>query len=264
MDGIDSVTNPSTGTSTPSSGASSTPPALAGEEFLTLLVTQLQYQDPLSPLETFEFTQQLASLASLEQLFRIEEALLVPSTGESGEPVSLFDAAELVGREVDAPLTTIDVVGGRAGTVVVDPPDGTRQVRVEILDADGEVLRPRTVDLPRGSSGPIEIDLDAGTQAALPEGEHTLRVTYTDASGQVSEGQALVSGTVEAVLSRDGEIWLVVEGRELPLRDVLRIAVSDDATSVPEPPSNGGGTSEDGATETQVPEVETTFRRRIA
>jgi flagellar basal-body rod modification protein FlgD len=45
------------------------------EEFLTLLITQLQYQDPLEPMDNAEFVSQVTGFSSLEQLISIREAV---------------------------------------------------------------------------------------------------------------------------------------------------------------------------------------------
>ena len=48
---------------------------LGKEDFLTLLVTQLKNQDPMNPMESTDFTAQLAQFSSLEQLFGVNDAL---------------------------------------------------------------------------------------------------------------------------------------------------------------------------------------------
>jgi len=48
---------------------------LGRDQFLTLLVAQLKNQDPLNPMESADFTAQLAQFSSLEQLFGMNESL---------------------------------------------------------------------------------------------------------------------------------------------------------------------------------------------
>lgn len=68
------------------------------DQFLTLLVTQLQYQDPLSPMDSTNFTAQLAQFSSLEQLTSINEGIETLAASQN----SLQNAylANLVGKEV--------------------------------------------------------------------------------------------------------------------------------------------------------------------
>ena len=77
---IDSVTNYLGGTSVVAGAAPSTNAGEAGDslgrnDFLTLLVTQLQNQDPLNPMESQDFTAQMAQFSSLEQLFDVNASL---------------------------------------------------------------------------------------------------------------------------------------------------------------------------------------------
>lgn len=69
---------------------------LGKDDFLKLLITQLQYQDPLNPLEDKEFIAQLAQFSSLEQMQNMNENL-----GTFLEMGLLYQAGTLVGREVD-------------------------------------------------------------------------------------------------------------------------------------------------------------------
>jgi flagellar basal-body rod modification protein FlgD len=57
---------------------------LGRDDFLTLLVAQLKHQDPLNPLESTEFTSQLAQYSSLEKLFNIDQNLVNNIWSESG------------------------------------------------------------------------------------------------------------------------------------------------------------------------------------
>jgi len=67
VSGVNNTTNTSTTTSKSS--------ALGQEQFLTLLVAQLQNQDPLNPADATEFTAQLAQYSQLEQLFNLNDAM---------------------------------------------------------------------------------------------------------------------------------------------------------------------------------------------
>lgn len=64
-----------TAVTSPALTAASTGKALGKDEFLKLFVNQLKYQDPLKPMDSSEFTAQLAQFSSLEQLFNINSGL---------------------------------------------------------------------------------------------------------------------------------------------------------------------------------------------
>jgi len=73
---------------------------LGREDFLRLLVAQLQHQDPLNPLESTEFTSQLAQYSSLEQLFTVNQNLDLISSGQ--ENASKLQALDFIGKEIVA------------------------------------------------------------------------------------------------------------------------------------------------------------------
>ena len=82
---------------------------LGRDQFLTLLVAQLQHQDPLNPLDGTDFTAQLAQFSSLEQLFAVNENL----TGIQ-EAFSLQgngDLLDFIGKTVKAEDNTILEIG---------------------------------------------------------------------------------------------------------------------------------------------------------
>lgn len=64
-----------TGSSSSNLVIGTTKAELGKEDFLTLLTTQLQYQDPLNPQDSSEFVAQLAQFSSLEQLININEGV---------------------------------------------------------------------------------------------------------------------------------------------------------------------------------------------
>lgn len=83
IEGINQAVTAST--QSQSSDTTSTDDIMGKEDFLTLLVTQLQNQDPLNPDDPTEFTAQLAQFSSLEQLFNINESMdeVVSSVSDS-------------------------------------------------------------------------------------------------------------------------------------------------------------------------------------
>jgi flagellar basal-body rod modification protein FlgD len=111
--------------STTAASGSSTSPALeetlGKDAFLKLLITQIRYQDPLSPLDNSEFIAQLAQFSSLEQMQQMNTGLWTAQLMAAGT-----QALSLVGRHVIAqepgadPIEgTVDAVSFRDGTPIL-------------------------------------------------------------------------------------------------------------------------------------------------
>jgi flagellar basal-body rod modification protein FlgD len=106
------------------SGSSASPTleeTLGKDAFLKLLITQIRYQDPLSPLQSSEFIAQLAQFSSLEQMQQMNAGLWTTQLMAAGT-----QALSLVGRHVIAqepgadPIEgTVDAVSFRDGTPIL-------------------------------------------------------------------------------------------------------------------------------------------------
>jgi flagellar basal-body rod modification protein FlgD len=103
VSGIGNATDTTTSTKT---AAAATAGKDLQDQFLTLLVTQLQYQDPLSPMDSANFTSQLAQFSSLEQLTSINDGIETLSASQN----SLQNAylANMIGKKVGYESTASD------------------------------------------------------------------------------------------------------------------------------------------------------------
>jgi flagellar basal-body rod modification protein FlgD len=113
MSDITSIYNQSVGASqsaTATQSAQSRAGAvLAKEDFLTLLVAQLQNQDPLNPSDPTEFTAQLAQFSSLEQLFNLNDSMTNMATANAN--AARFTTLNTIGKEVSFPASSFDFNG---------------------------------------------------------------------------------------------------------------------------------------------------------
>lgn len=129
--------------------------------FLGLLMTQLQNQDPSSPMDTNQFTSQLVQFASVEQQINTNTSLtkLIEAT-QSG---TLMQAASLVGDTAQVTSDQLTLQEGKAQIVFTTPP--TQPVTLAVTDASGKVLKSETVA--SGASGwSWDGSTAKGTQAA--------------------------------------------------------------------------------------------------
>ncbi|HQH26945.1 MAG TPA: flagellar hook capping FlgD N-terminal domain-containing protein [Oligoflexia bacterium] len=198
---------------------SATTQQMGQTEFLTLLVNQLQHQDPLNPMESEEFAVQLAQFSQLEQLIQINKKL----SGESGAPGSVQTMAAYLGNEVVLKDAGFTVTDGKGSNLLVDVPEGTSGLRVDFVDAGGAVVGSRTVE-----------DFEAGQQVlrfddlTVPDGSYDVRVVSVNAGGYFAELEAKVTGTVEGFVV-EPEPMLLIGGKEVALEDVVEVHLGSNA-----------------------------------
>lgn len=175
---------------------------LGQAEFLKLLVAQLQSQDPLNPMESAEFSAQLAQFSSLEQLVGIHRAVT------SEDPTGGADSLALLGMEVEAPSKELQVAGGAAGELhYAVPRDGL--VEAEVRDARGVLVRHLTI----GSRVAGTHSFSPQGTLGLPDGRYQVEFRLLGASGGPLASH--VAGRVAGVEFEGGEEMLVVDGRRI-------------------------------------------------
>jgi flagellar basal-body rod modification protein FlgD len=213
-------TNNSTTTPSAASGTSSNS-SISGDfnQFLSLLTTQLKYQDPLSPMDSTQFTAQLAQFATVEQTSNmntnLQSLITLTKSNQTAEAVSYL------GKMVQVNNPTTSLSDGNA-TYTYSLPSQSAATVLSIKNSLGKVVfaTPGATD-----AGPQTFNWDGkdanGNQ--LPDGAYTLSVTAADAKGTPITATIGSIGTVDAVDSSSGTLNLVVDGVEVPYDQVVSI-----------------------------------------
>lgn len=215
---------------TTTTGSAATAPtkrndALGQTEFLSLLVAQLQNQDPLNPLESADFSAQLAQFSSLEQLMQINQRLT--DLGETDDKTKTFDPVGLLGRDVTANGAGVVVSDGEATALEYTLADAGK-VTVEVKNAAGNVIG--TADLGQTGAGKHVLDLDDVSQfASLADGEYTVSVKVQSGDAAPSTVQTQITGTVTGVDLTSDPPTIRIGDLEISLGDVreVRTAAAD-------------------------------------
>jgi len=186
-----SVISKMNGTSSSSSSSSSTQSTAEAlqSNFMTLLTTQLQNQDPLQPMDNSQMVTQLAQINTVSGIQSLN-ATLQGITGQISQSEAL-QAATLVGKGVLVPGDQIKVGSGVATPFGVELTSAADSVSVSIADSSGTVVR--QYDLGALDAGVHSFSWDAtqtdGSQAA--DGAYTVTIKAS------SKGQALTSTTLD-------------------------------------------------------------------
>lgn len=201
------------------------------ETFLALLTSQLKNQDPLSPVDSNQFTAQLTQMAGVEQQLLTNELLksLVAAQGGGG----LASAANYIGREATAAWSATKFADGEA-TWSYEIASNAASVKLEVLDGSGNVVW--SGDAPDKTSGVHEFTWD-GEATSGNDGQdgqvYSLRVVAKDAAGGAVDAQVLIRGRITGVEMYDGETYLTVGNSILPLASVIALEEAGAAETPP-------------------------------
>lgn len=170
---------------------------LGKEDFLQLLVAQLQHQDPLNPSDPTEFTAQLAQFSSLEQLFNVNETLEKVNT--SNAELERLTSLSMLGREIVSEASNFRLE--KDGTVKLgyQLENSVASVQVHIQDS----LNRTVATINANQTNPGEHWLawngsDANGQVA-PPGDYKLVVSALDGKENPMDVLPLVSGVVTGI-----------------------------------------------------------------
>ncbi len=205
---------------------------LGKNEFLQLLVAQLENQDPLEPMKDTEFISQLATFSSLEELTDLNTRMDT-MIGAQDRLVN-SQSVDLVGREVYANTGgTLQVGASGHESVVYDLTESVSAVRVEIQDENGKTVR--TIEAPEGKLGPGRHHLDWDgldeNGVALDEGLYKFKVIASDAAGAETRVTGMVALTVEGLNVGSDGLFLLSGQRVLGFDEIVEIRTRGDGTS---------------------------------
>ncbi|MCB9979368.1 MAG: flagellar hook capping family protein [Rhodospirillales bacterium] len=192
------------------------------DQFLTLLTTQLQNQDPLSPMDTNQFTQQLVSFAGVEQQINSNQKLdsLVQMQLSNAFSASLG----YVGLDVSYLSNEIAYDGTTPATINYALESTARTVTVNILDESGSLVYSGPGKTVSGKNAFVWDGKSTGG-APLPEGTYTVRIDALDDTDGIVGSSTVVSGRVRGVETQQGIIHLLIGERAVPMANILNAAI---------------------------------------
>lgn len=192
------------------------------DSFLKLLTTQLIYQDPLDPIDSNEFMQQLVSFTGVEQAVNtntnLAEIIELLGAGQAS------GAIRYLGTTVTAEGDAIELTGGEA-RVEYSLPKAAASTGILISNALGEVVFAGEGETAAGPHTFVwdGLDFDGNAQ---PDGAYTVTVTGFDADDKPISATTMVSGRVTRIETVDGHVVLTVNDAQVPLDDVISVEES--------------------------------------
>ena len=209
---------------TGAASAGSAPPAAgpeAEQRFLKLLVTQLNNQDPLNPLDNAQLTSQLAQMSTVSGIEKLNGAFasLVAQSSSS----QVLQSAGLIGRSVLVPGQAVRLQAGAPVAYGVELPQGAQAAQLTVTNAAGQVVRSLDLGaLPKGLNT-LAWDGQGERQAALPDGAYTLAVTAQQDGAALPATLLTFAGVTSVMQSGAGVALALGQGGQAMLADVRQI-----------------------------------------
>ena len=190
------------------------------DSFLQLLTTQLKNQDPLSPLDANQFTEQLVQFSAVEQAIKSNDVLGQLLAVIRGDQIAR--SVDYLGAEVEAAGQTIRLGDGSPARVHYRLDRTAAHVQIEIYDAAGQLV---AIEQGNGGAGTHSVDWDGRAQsgAPLPDGLYRFEVMASDASGQAVPVATTIRGLVEGVEIDGDRLMLSIDGVLMPLDSITSI-----------------------------------------
>lgn len=194
--------------------------SLSNDDFMTLLLVELQNQDPTEPTDTEQILSQTSELATLEATDNTNKALADLATSMAAS--SDFSAISAIGKTADLGSNAISYTEGEDTTFEMYFPSDVAGGNVEILDSNGNVIQ--TIDAQTGESGLYTYTWDGKDVAgnAVDEGVYYVTASYANAAG---EDLTTRVGTypIESVRFDEGATFVKLGSGYIPLENVVEI-----------------------------------------
>jgi len=207
--------------SLPFAGGSGAPSGLSDvgyDDFLTLLIAEIQHQDPLEPMDSSKFTSQLAEFSTVEQLFGMRDTLENIDAGISAQGEQ--DYIDLIGKTVKAEGDTLILQNGAARAGYYQLAE-TGDVTIRIYDERGWPVRSMVLDDQPAGGHAVAWDGKNDAGEDMNNGNYTFEVTAKSDRGAYISVLPHISGEVTGLLYENGQAYLLMGDRMVSTENAI-------------------------------------------
>lgn len=212
--GLDNIVGQTSTTSTQSQASSTK--SVGKDEFMKLLLAQLKNQDPLKPMDGTDFAAQLAQFSSLEQLKNLNTTLETQSVNQM--TLGYAQSVNMIGKEAVANSGNTVTANGQTTELNYRLAKDAQSVTISIMDKNGNLIK--TWDESAKTAGMNRATWDC---SGVEKGDYTYQIAATNSFGAPVTADTMTTGVVTAVHFRSNQILVTLNGREVPLSDIIEI-----------------------------------------
>jgi len=211
-----------------SSTSSSPPPATRGsqelgkDQFMRLMLTQLQNQDPTAPADNQQMIAQMAQFSTLELMQRTDRtmsALLMAQAASNQQ-----QAIGLVGKDVVISAETIDFkAGGESPQIQMQLPEKTSALDIVIVDESGKEVR--RIKAGSQEAGPFAVTWDGRDDSGkpVPDGKYSVKINAIGTGGDVLDVSPEEVLRVEGIIFENGIARIRAGDRVFGMNEVVEV-----------------------------------------
>ena len=223
--GSPSSNSASSASSTSSSNSSSAISSSVQSEyntFLTILTTELQNQDPTSPLDTNQFTSQLVQFSSLEQNLQTNSLLQQLVSNSSQGQIS--SALGYLGHTVQVTGDSFSLDGKSSDktTLSYSLASNAQSATLDVINSAGQTVRQISAPTSAGMNSE-SFDGNDASGNPLPAGTYTFQVQAADGKGNAIQATTFETGTVTGIDSSSGVVTLHMGSLSAPASSVIQV-----------------------------------------
>ena len=194
---------------------------LGKDDFLRLFTTQLRFQDPFNPMDSTEFTAQLAQFSALEQLTNISEQMSDLVLFQNSLQNTL--TTSLIGRKVK--VDGSDTYLKDEAEINYTLSGNASEVKISISDSSGKIVREVNLEAQTAGNKNYVWDGKDSNGITLPEGRYNIKVEAYSADGNPVAVTTAVWGTVTGVTFENNVTYLIIDGTtKIQLSDIKEIS----------------------------------------
>jgi len=193
------------------------------DDFMKLFVAELQYQDPLEPLDSSAMLDQLSQLSLVEQSYNSNTALNNLLTAQNNS-ISLT-AVSFIGKDVKANGNSASFDGTASTALEFNLPFSASSTQVSIVNGSGQTVRTATLGSCSAGENSFSWDGRDNSGALLPAGAYTFTVTAKAADGSSLAATTYTTGKIDGVNFSGSTPQLAVGAVSVALGDVISMGV---------------------------------------
>lgn len=194
--------------------------SLMMEDFMTILLAQLQNQDPLNPMDSTDMTAQMAQITTVEQLYNCNTTLAEISQKLDNQQDSNY--LDYIGKEVmiEGSALTVDDGTILGGTFYLDE---TADVTVVIYDTDGNEVKQLVFEEVEPGAHEIGWDGTDNYGNTVENGAYVFDVEATNMYGESVSVAATYSGVVTGITYESDKAYLMIGDNYIDPETIIQV-----------------------------------------